>query len=88
MDHKKYEFDLQRINRALRRGAIERNIRTGLIVAAAASGGLISTSALVVTAGVTIGALCIANNRKTEDHVNDNTASPKNAKGICPKKSE
>ena len=67
MDHKKNEFDLQRINKALRRGAIERNVKTGLIVAAAASGALISTPALIVTAGVTMGALYIANNRKQDE---------------------
>jgi hypothetical protein len=67
MDYKKYDYDLKRINKALRRGAIERNLKTGLIVAAAASGALISTPALVVTAGVTMGALYIANNRKQEE---------------------
>ena len=67
MDHKKNEFDLQRINKALRRGAIERNVKTGLIVAAAASGALISTPALIFTAGVTMGALYIANNRKQDE---------------------
>jgi hypothetical protein len=66
MDYKKYEYDLQRIKKTLRRGAIERNVKTGLIVAAAASGALISTPALIVTAGVTMGALYFANNRKTD----------------------
>lgn len=72
MDYKKKEFDLQRINKALRRGAIERNVKTGLIVAAAASGALISTPALIVTAGVTMGALYIANNRKQAENQQTN----------------
>lgn len=67
MDHKKLESDIGRIKKSLRRGAIERNVKTALIIAAAASGALISTPALIVTAGVTMGALYIANNRKTED---------------------
>lgn len=71
MDYKKYEYDLQRIKKSLRRGAIERNVKTGLIVAAAASGALISTPALIVTAGVTMGALYIANNRKTDQKDGD-----------------
>ena len=71
MDYKKNEFDLQRINNALRRGAMERNVKTGLIVAAAASGVLISTPALVVTAGVTMGALYFANNRKRPEEQED-----------------
>lgn len=71
MDYKKYEYDLQRIKKSLRRGAIERNVKTGLIVAAAASGVLISTPALIVTAGVTMGALYIANNRKTDQEYDD-----------------
>jgi|LauGreDrversion4_2_1035121.scaffolds.fasta_scaffold36963_4 hypothetical protein len=72
MDYKKYEYDLKRIQKALRKGAIERNVKTGLIVAAAASGALISTPALVVTAGVTMGALYIANNRKKTEEQEDN----------------
>jgi len=72
MDYKKYEYDLQRIQKALRKGAIERNVKTGLIVAAAASGALISTPALVVTAGVTMGALYIANNRRRPEEQEDN----------------
>lgn len=71
MDYKKYEYDLQRIKKSLRRGAIERNVKTGLIVAAAASGALISTPALIVTAGVTMGALYIVNNRKTDQKDSD-----------------
>ena len=82
MDYKKHEYDLQRIKKSLRRGAIERNVKTGLIVAAAASGALISTPALLVTAGVTMCALYIANNRKTEDDVDSNPSSLKKAKEI------
>jgi hypothetical protein len=77
MDYKKYEHDLQRIKKSLLRGAIERNVKTGLIVAAAASGALISTPALVVTAGVTMGALYIANNRKNDEEADLNSASEK-----------
>lgn len=77
MDYKKYEYDLQRIKKSLRRGAIERNVKTGLIVAAAASGALISTPALIVTAGVTMGALYIANNRKNNEEADLNSASEK-----------
>jgi len=77
MDYKKYELDLQRIKKSLRRGAIERNVKTGLIVAAAASGALISTPALIVTAGVTMGALYIANNRKNDEEADSNSASEK-----------
>lgn len=88
MDYKKYEYDLQRIKKSLRRGAIERNVKTGLIVAAAASGALISTPALIVTAGVTMGALYIANNRKTEDDVDDNPSSLKKAKEISPEEEQ
>jgi len=72
MDYKKYEYDLQRIQKALRKGAIERNVKTGLIVAAAASGALISTPALIVTAGATMGALYFANNRKRPEKQEDN----------------
>jgi len=72
MDYKKYEYNHKRIQKALRKGAIERNVKTGLIVAAAASGALISTPALVVTAGVTMGALYIANNRKKTEEQEDN----------------
>jgi hypothetical protein len=77
MDYKKYEHDLQRIKKSLLRGAIERNVKTGLIVAAAASGALISTPALVVTAGVTMGSLYIANNRKNDEEADLNSASEK-----------
>jgi len=77
MDYKKYEYDLQRIKKSLRRGAIERNVKTGLIVAAAASGALISAPALIVTAGVTMGALYIANNRKNNEEADLNSASEK-----------
>lgn len=63
MEIKKQNHDLQRIQRALRKGAIQRNVKTGMIVAAAASGALISTPALVLTAGVTMGALYFANNK-------------------------
>jgi hypothetical protein len=76
MDYKKYEYDLQRIKKSLRRGAIERNVKTGLIVAAAASGALISTPALIMTAGVTMGALYIANNRKTDQEEDDKVPVP------------
>lgn len=76
MDYKKYEYNLQRIKKSLRRGAIERNVKTGLIVAAAASGALVSTAALIVTAGVTMGALYVANNRRT-DHNNDKEVTSK-----------
>jgi hypothetical protein len=76
MDYKKYEYDLQRIKKSLRRGAIERNVKTGLIVAAAASGALISTPALIVTAGVTMGALYFANNRKTDQEEDDKVPVP------------
>jgi hypothetical protein len=86
MDYKKYEYDLKRIKKALRRGAIERNVKTGLIVAAAASGALISTPALIVTAGVTMGALYLANNRKDKEEaslkVNQNQAIDISAKTI------
>jgi len=77
MDYKKYEYDLHRIQKSVRRGAIERNIKTGLIIAAAASGALISTPALIVTAGVTMGALYIANNRKNDEQADPNSASEK-----------
>lgn len=72
MESKKYEYDLQRIKKTLRKGAIERNVMTGLIVAAAASGALISTPVLVVTAGVTMGALYFANNRKKPEEQENN----------------
>ena len=76
MDYKKYEYDLQRIKKSLLRGAIERNVKTGLIVAAAASGALISTPALIMTAGVTMGALYIASNRKTDQEEDDKKPVP------------
>lgn len=80
VDYKKYDHDLQRIKKSLRRGAIERQVKTGLIVAAAASGAIISTPALIVTAGVTMGALYIANKRKNHEEADRNSASEKSKK--------
>lgn len=77
MDYKKYEYDLQRIKKSLRRGAIQRNVKTGLIVAAAASGALISAPALIVTVGVTMGALYIVNNRKPDEKGDENHSTNK-----------
>jgi len=58
------DTDLQRIKKALRKGAIDRNAKTALALGAAMSGAIISLPALAVTTTGALAGLCLMNYRK------------------------
>ena len=58
------DADLQRIKKALRKGAIDRNAKTALALGVAMSGAIISLPALSVTTIGALAGLCLIKYRK------------------------